>query len=163
MAHNLDHMEQRLKGTVMSPAVKLLSRLFLVKFSKDMYIDQEILKIIQFFHENNSMYHLFPRYFNELSTADKTLMVACETLLVVARRHLKRSAKVEINLEKQLREMYLHREEFKAKILRTKATLKSQNIALRWKMAAKAVILEAMERDLADRKWKNNVYIQNEM
>lgn len=163
LAHNLDYMERKLKGSLMLPAVKLLSRLFLFNFSKDLYMDQEILKIIQFFHDNYAMHRLFPRYFNELSKGDKTLLVACETLLTVARRHLKRSAKVEINMEKQLREMYLKREEFKAKILKTKKALKSRNIALRWKLAAKAVILEVMERDLADRKWKNSVYIQNEM
>lgn len=163
MAHNLDHMRRKLKGTVLSPACDLLSRLFYFNFSKDVYMDQEIFRFINFFHDNYAMYQLFPQYFNELSKADRTLLVACETLLAVARRHLMRSAQGEINLEKQLREMYFKREEFKAKILRTKKTLRSRNITLRWKLAAKAVILDAMERDLADRKWKNSVYIQNEM
>lgn len=156
-------MERVLKGSPMSPAVGLLTRLFHFNFSKDVYMDQEIFRFINFFHDNYAMYQLFPRYFNQLSKSERTLLVACETLLAVARRHLNRSAQGEINLEKQLREMYFKREEFKAGILRTKKILRSRNITLRWRMAAKAVILDAMERDLADRKWKNSIYIQNEM
>lgn len=163
LADNLDHMERMLKGTFFSPSVKLLSRLFQFKFSKDVYVDLEIIKIINFFHKNAVIYKFFPRYMNKLPEDDKKLLYACETLYKVAQRRLHRTASVEINLEKTLCDMYEKREELMEDVQRIKKRLRSRYIVLRWKNASKSVVLEARERDLAERKWKNSIFIQNEM
>lgn len=163
LADNLDHMERILEGSLFSSSVKLLSRLFQFKFSKDVYVDLEIIKIITYFHNNALMYKLFPRYMNRLSEDDKKLLYACDTLYNVAERRLQRTASVEINLEKTLCDMYEKREELMGDVQKIRKRLQSRYIVLRWKNASKSVLLDARERDLAESKWKNSIFIQNEM
>lgn len=163
LADNLEHMQRALQGTAYSTSVQLLSRLFHFQFSKDVYVDLEIIKIITYFHKNSVIYEFFPRYMNVLPSEDQKLLLACNSLYNVAQRRLRRTAKVEIDLEKQLCDMYEKKEEIMDRVLRMEKRLKSRFISLRWKNAAKSVVLDGRERELAERKWKNSIFIQNEM
>ncbi|KAH8398995.1 hypothetical protein KR222_010466 [Zaprionus bogoriensis] len=163
LADDIGRTRKLLRGTLYSPAIRLLSRLYHFDVVIKNGLNHEVLKVINYFHTNYNMVNLCPRLVNELSIDDKKLVVACETLNEVAERHLNRSAKSEINLERQLRVMYHQREKFKANTLAYKKKLRSKYIAYRWKQAAKATILDKLETDLASTKWQNSIYIQREI
>ncbi|XP_030554271.1 uncharacterized protein LOC115757940 [Drosophila novamexicana] len=163
MANDLDEVEPVLSNTAYKPAINLLRRLKGLDVVKTQMLDIEVLHIIDYFQSNYQMYELFPRYLNNISEYDKTLLVAFETILAVAKRHLWRTSKAEIIMERQLHVMYLEREETMKRIEYCKKKLGSKKALLRWKRATQLLILEKQEADLANRKWKNNVRIQNEI
>ncbi|XP_017864795.1 PREDICTED: uncharacterized protein LOC108615071 [Drosophila arizonae] len=163
MVADLDHVERQLQGTLYQPAIEHLKAVKRLDAIDTQMFNIEVLRIIDYFHRNFKMNELFPRYLNNLSTYDKTLLFAFETILSVARRHLERTSKAEINMERQLYVMYQEREETKARNESIRKKLKSKYAALRWKQGVQFVILEKHESDLANRKWKNNVRIQNEI
>lgn len=163
MVSDLDTVERQLRGTAYQPAIELLSNVKKLGTVNMQLVDSEILKTIDYFHRNFEMNELFPRFLNNLSPYDKTVLVAFETILSVARRQIERTSKAEINMERQLYVMYREREETMARNEKFRKKLKSKYAALRWKQGAQFVILEKHESDLANKKWKNNVRIQNEM
>ncbi|XP_034102202.1 uncharacterized protein LOC117566768 [Drosophila albomicans] len=163
LGDDMDHMRNVLKSTIYSPAIALMEKLQSLDTVKVQILNHEVIRIIDYFHTNFQIYELFPRLVNLLSNEDKKLIVACETILAVAQRHLWRTAKSEISMERQLHVMYHEREEIRSRTAYYQKRLKSRNAILRWKQAVKFLILEKLETDLANRKWKNSVRIQNEI
>jgi len=159
----MHHMRSMLKGSLYEPAIALLEKLKTLDTAKEQILNHEVLRIIDYFHRNFQIYQLFPRLVNQLSNDDKKLIVACDTILAVAERHLKRTAKSELSMERQLHVMYHEREELRSRTAYYHKKLKSRYAVLRWKQAVKFLVLEKLETDLANRKWKNSVRIQNEM
>ncbi|KAH8384806.1 hypothetical protein KR093_008769, partial [Drosophila rubida] len=163
LGDDMDHLRKTLKGTVYEPAIGLMEKLQSLDAVKVQILNHEVVKIIDYFHRNFQIYEMFPRLLNLLSNDDKKLLVACNTILTVAERHLWRTAKSEISMERQLHVMYHEREEIRSRTAYYQKKLKSRNAILRWKQAVKFLILEKLETDLANRKWRNSVRIQNEI
>lgn len=163
LGEDMHHMRSMLKGSLYEPAIALLEKLKTLDTAKEQILNHEVLRIIDYFHRNFQIYQLFPRLVNQLSNDDKKLIVACDTILAVAERHLKRTAKSELSMERQLHVMYHEREELRSRTAYYHKKLKSRYAVLRWKQAVKFLILEKLETDLANRKWKNSVRIQNEI
>ncbi|XP_064537861.1 inner centromere protein A [Drosophila montana] len=163
LASDLDNVEPVLRNTAYEPAINLLRRLKGLDAVNTQMFNFEVLQTIDYFQSNYKMYEMFPRYLNNVSAYDKTLLIAFETILDVAKRHLWRTSKAEINMERQLRIMYQEREETRERIEYYKKKLRSKTALLRWRRAAQFLIVEKQEADLASRKWKNNVRIQNEI
>ncbi|KAM8712010.1 hypothetical protein ACLKA7_012516 [Drosophila subpalustris] len=163
LGDDMDHLRSVLKGGMYAPAIGLIEKLQTLDTVKVQILNHDVLKIIDYFHRNYQIYQLFPRLVNLLSNDDKKLIVACETVLAVAERHLWRTAKSEISMERQLHVMYHEREELRSRTAYYHKKLKSRYAVLRWKQAVKFLILEKLETDLANRKWKNSVRIQNEI
>jgi len=163
MGEDLSRVKSLLQGTLFEPAIGLLEKLRTLDTAKEQILNHEVLRIIDFFHRNHHIYHLFPGMVNQLSNEDKKLIVACNTILSVAERHLKRTAKNELSMERQLHVMYHEREELRSRTAYYHKKYKQRYAVLRWKQAVKFLILDKLETDLANRKWKNSVRIQNEM
>ncbi|XP_030372923.1 golgin subfamily A member 6-like protein 22 isoform X2 [Scaptodrosophila lebanonensis] len=143
LLENPRHLKEVLKGTKYEQGVSMVNdfmrrRDIIVKEKRPPLMDHGMIKIIDYFQRNYSIYQLFPK-------------------------HLLRTSKSEITKERKLHQMYRENESLKASISELRAKLRSQKVTLRWKMAAKEAYIRKYDDDLAYKKWQNNVRIQNEI
>ncbi|XP_068146825.1 uncharacterized protein [Drosophila tropicalis] len=125
--------------------------------------DHNTMKVIDFFHSNYNVYKLFPELIRNLTPGEQKILISFQILLDIAQQHLHRTSKSELSKERKLHAMYQKNEDIKSKISVLKAKLTTQRVKMRWKTCAKSVYLQKIEDDLANKKWQNNVRIQNEI
>ncbi|KAH8398997.1 hypothetical protein KR222_010474, partial [Zaprionus bogoriensis] len=163
MGSDLENTKKHLQGTLYEPAIKMVQRLQHLDKVNDQVVNKEILQSILYFQRQYAMYKLFPRLINQLSEEDKALIVAMETLYKVTKRHISRTAKAELEMERQMCEMYSKREEITARTTKMRQKLKSRAAVLRWKQACKSLTLNRMESELVQRKKVNRDALNRNM
>ncbi|EDW47524.1 dynein regulatory complex protein 10 [Drosophila sechellia] len=125
--------------------------------------DHTTMRIVDFFLVNHSIHRFFPHLKKNLLERDRQLLAAFHFLLESAHVHLHRSSRSEITKERKLHAIYHQNVDIKKKIKELKASLAFQKVIGKWKTAAKGIYLMKVEEDLANKKWQNNVAIQNEI
>ncbi|XP_030372921.1 golgin subfamily A member 6-like protein 22 isoform X1 [Scaptodrosophila lebanonensis] len=168
LLENPRHLKEVLKGTKYEQGVSMVNdfmrrRDIIVKEKRPPLMDHGMIKIIDYFQRNYSIYQLFPKVMSSLTREERKLLLAFEMLFNIACQHLLRTSKSEITKERKLHQMYRENESLKASISELRAKLRSQKVTLRWKMAAKEAYIRKYDDDLAYKKWQNNVRIQNEI
>ncbi|XP_032596977.1 trichohyalin [Drosophila grimshawi] len=163
LANDLDRVMNQLRFTFYEPARNLLRNMLHLDVLKMEEFNADVLHIIDYFQHHFDIHEMFPELLETLSIQDRQLIDAFENLLKVAERHLRRTSRAEINMERKLHIMFQERERVQTRIEYYRKQLRSKNAVLRWKQAARRIILENQENDLASKKWKNNVRIQNEI
>lgn len=161
LASDLPRLKQRLKGSVYFPVIKILEGLD--KLRKVRGFNSEILAVVTYFQDNATMVEMFPRYINQLANEDKALLVAMETIFQVTQVHLNRTARSEIDMERQLHGMYHTLEEIKASTIVSQKRIRSRYARLRWKQGIKFVLLNKTQTDLTELQWKNNDVLKKRM
>ncbi|ALC41838.1 CG13168 [Drosophila busckii] len=163
LIQRLDDIRDVLMGTQYEEAIYLMERLKVLDVAKGQPLNQEILGILDWFQTNHTIYKKFPRIYNNLPAEDRKLIKAFEVLYEVAAKHLERTSASEISMERKLHEIFHQNKDLQTRIERYKQQLNSLHARLHWKSAAKRVVLDKCEDDLANRKWQNSVIIQNEI
>nr|NP_995822.1 uncharacterized protein Dmel_CG13168, isoform B [Drosophila melanogaster]AAF58546.2 uncharacterized protein Dmel_CG13168, isoform B [Drosophila melanogaster] len=125
--------------------------------------DHTTMRIVDFFLVNHSIHRFFPHLKKNLNERDRQLLAAFHFLLESAHVHLHRSSRSEITKERKLHAIFHQNVDIKKKIKELKASLAFQKVIGKWKTAAKGIYLMKVEEDLANKKWQNNVAIQNEI
>ncbi|XP_016981268.1 dynein regulatory complex protein 10 [Drosophila rhopaloa] len=125
--------------------------------------DHTTMRIVDFFLVNHNIHRFFPHLKHSLNERDQQLLAAFHFLLESAHLHLHRSSRSEITKERKLHAIYHQNVDIQKKIKELKASLAFQKVIGKWKTAAKGIYLMKVEEDLANKKWQNNVAIQNEI
>ncbi|EDW77086.1 uncharacterized protein Dwil_GK22182 [Drosophila willistoni] len=164
---NPTKLRQVLKGTKYEkilPEIDVIGRkLNSTKGDQTLTFDHNTMKVIDFFHCNYAIYKLFPELIRNLTPREQKILISFQILLDIAQQHLHRTSKSELSKERKLHAMYLKNEDIKSKIAVLKAQLTTQRVKVRWRTCAKSIYLQKIEDDLANKKWQNNVRIQNEI
>ncbi|XP_017039093.1 dynein regulatory complex protein 10 [Drosophila ficusphila] len=166
----LEHPEKLksvLKGTcyeeVLEPIDSLIHQLGKQTGHSKLPHDHTTMRIVDFFLMNHKIHRFFPHMMHNLNERDRQLLAAFHFLLDSAHMHLHRSSRSEITKERKLHAIYHQNVDIQKKIKELKASLAFQQVIGKWKTAAKGIYLMKVEEDLANKKWQNNVAIQNEI
>ncbi|XP_037953777.1 inner centromere protein-like [Teleopsis dalmanni] len=122
-----------------------------------------VIKLIDMFLENYEMIKLLPNWISRCSLGDKAMLEGLDVLFKIAKERFRQTAVDELKKERKIHELYLENERIKTNIKSFQNKLKNQKISLRWKMAAKDVLIHKTEEDLAFKKWDNNLRIKEEI
>lgn len=156
-------MEKRLSGTLYYPAVPMMEKLKSLAHKTNDVIDSEILHILIYFQENSIIATMFPRLINNLSKEDKALLVAMQAIYDVTSFHLNRTARRELDVERELHSLFHKLEETKAKTRESKGKLRKRRALLRWRQAIQFAFLGKLKDDLATMQILNNRVLEKEL
>ncbi|XP_023306034.2 dynein regulatory complex protein 10 [Lucilia cuprina] len=161
-------VQQRLRGSQYEMCIEWIKKYIQEKNmvaanNSPPHLNYHLIKIIDFFHENLQLFEYFHDFFNDLTTADKSLIDTFQLLLKITEDRLKKSAISELNKEKRIHEVYHENQSIQKNIKVFQNLLKSQRLNLKWKMAAKDGIIQKYEKDLATCKYENNIKIKQEI
>lgn len=164
---NPDQLKSVLKGTcyeeVLGPIDSMIHHLGKQTGRSKLPHDHTTMRIVDFFLVNHNIHRFFPKLMRNLEDRDRQLLAAFHFLLESAHKHLHRSSRSEITKERKLHAIYHQNVDIQKKIKDLKSSLAFQKVIGKWKTAAKGIYLMKVEEDLANKKWQNNVAIQNEM
>lgn len=163
LASDMPRMKKRLKGTLYYPAVTVMEKLRSLANKEDGVIDGELLRILIYFQENSPIATFFPRLINTLSKEDKSLLVALQALYDVTDFHLNRTARKELDMERELHSLFHKLEETKAKTKESKIILRKRVALLRWRQAIQFAFLGKLKADLAINQILNEEALHKEM
>ncbi|KAH8271504.1 hypothetical protein KR018_001813 [Drosophila ironensis] len=167
LLENPEELKSVLKGTIYEEVLGDIDRMIrlLGKQTGRAVVphDHSTMKIVDFFLRNYHIYRFFPHWIRRVDKADQQLLAAFHFLMQSAHIHLHRSSISEITKERKLHAIFHQNKDFQAKIKELKASLAFQKVIGKWKKAAKGIYLMKVEDDLANKKWQNNVNIQNEI
>ncbi|KAH8356689.1 hypothetical protein KR200_002135, partial [Drosophila serrata] len=148
---------------ILGPIEKMIHHLGTQTGRSKLPHDHTTMRIVDFFLVNYQIYRFFPRLMRNLEDRDRQVLAAFHFLVESAHVHLNRSSRSEITKERKLHAIYHQNVDIQKKILDIKASLAFQKVVGKWKTAAKGIYLMKVEDDLANKKWQNNVAIQNEI
>ncbi|XP_016946606.1 dynein regulatory complex protein 10 isoform X1 [Drosophila biarmipes] len=167
LLENPEKLKSVLKGTcyeeVLEPIDAMIHHLGKQTGKSKLPHDHTTMRIVDFFLVNHSIHRFFPHLKHNLNERDRQLLAAFHFLLESAHMHLHRSSRSEITKERKLHAIYHQNVDIQKKIKELKASLAFQKVIGKWKTAAKGIYLMKVEEDLANKKWQNNVAIQNEI
>lgn len=153
----------RLEGTPYQGAIAMLEKVQNLQFGVNQVIDSEILGILLFFQKTTAFATMFPRLMNNLSNEDKTLLAALQTLYDVTEFHLNRTARSELDVERELHFLFHKLEETKIKTIESKVKLRKRRALLRWRQAIQFAFLGKLHKDLKTIQTLNDEALQKEM
>ncbi|XP_034487902.1 uncharacterized protein LOC117792056 isoform X2 [Drosophila innubila] len=167
MLENPHTLIRVLTGTQFEPAIHLVTdfqrrREIILKDQRRPLMDHGMIRIIDYFQSNTEMYKLLQGYTHHMTDQDQKLLNAFEMLLETAKRHLDRDAKAQIIEERRLFKLYKESKSLKKSIDRFRIKIASYQTTLRWKLAAKAVYIEKIQRDMDENQLKVEQRIENE-
>ncbi|KAH8320490.1 hypothetical protein KR067_004319, partial [Drosophila pandora] len=167
LLENPEELKRVLKGTryeeVLEPIDDMIQYLGKQTGRSKLPHDHTTMRIVDFFLVNHRIHRFFPHLMRSLEDRDRQLLAAFHFLLESAHMHLHRSSRSEITKERKLHAIYHQNVDIQKKIKELKASLAFQKVIGKWKTAAKGIYLMKVEEDLANKKWQNNVAIQNEI
>ncbi|KAH8271446.1 hypothetical protein KR018_011711 [Drosophila ironensis] len=165
---NPSHLSSVLTGTEFEPAVRLVEsfvrrRGFILREGRPPLMDHGIIQIIDFFQRNSRMYHLFPRYYNNMRDEEKKLLKAFQMLYDITKDRLYMSSSDAISQERHLHDMYKQNEVVAEQVAELRQKILDQKIAHRWRVAAKEAYLKTYEDTMMKKKREKNEKIQKEI
>ncbi|KAH8401036.1 hypothetical protein KR009_002600, partial [Drosophila setifemur] len=167
LLENPNQLKKVLKGTryeeILGPIDNMIHHLGTQTGRSKLPHDHTTMRIVDFFLVNHRIHRFFPHLMRQLEERDRQLLAAFHFLLESAHMHLHRSSRSEITKERKLHAIYHQNADIQKKIEELKASLAFQKVIGKWKTAAKGIYLMKVEEDLANKKWQNNVAIQNEI
>lgn len=160
---DMAEMEKILAGTLYYPAVEMMEKLNSFATKPDDAIDGEILHVLLYFQDNSVIAQMFPRFINNLSKQEKTLLVAMQAIYDVTKFHLTRTARSELDVERELHLLFHKLAETKAKTLESIGQLRKRRALLRWRQAIQFANLGKLTGDLATQQKLNNKVLEKEL
>ncbi|XP_064540205.1 dynein regulatory complex protein 9-like isoform X1 [Drosophila montana] len=154
-------------GTQFEGAIPLINdflrrRDIILKEHRPPLMDHGMVKIIDYFQRNQSIYTLFPQLMNSMSDNERKLVVVFQKLIDMAKAHLERDAKAQIQQERYLQGVYAENEKLKENIKQIEDQIAAHRIELRWKAAAKKSYLAKIAEELRVKKEQHEEKIERE-
>ncbi|EDV91180.1 cilia- and flagella-associated protein 58 [Drosophila grimshawi] len=124
--------------------------------------DHGMIRIIDYFQRNSSMYQLFPRYMHYMPQEDRKFLNTFAKLLEMARAHLERDAKTQIQQERYLQSVCKDKEKLMGDMQIIESKKAAYKVMQQWKSASKAAKMAKIEEDMRIKVKRHEEIIQRE-